>query len=606
MAAKTKVATLKGVLLRPGLSKNRRLYTTENIASAVEGMNKAIASPDGLLLNMATGHKAAFNDDALDTVGRITSVHQLSDGSATFEADVPNTSKGRDIAALTTGPKPFIKSVSIRGRWLGDVTPTVGDDGEEAVTAPGLEIFGVDFTGRPGVGGAEITAAVLAEAQEADPAIIFESAEEWEFVDETGEPVESISEVDDSETDLFDRIHEIRESLDTIIAEKDSSKPYGDVIYADNGFQKDGKKRYPIDTAAHVRAAWSYLNAESNAAKYTSAQVKRMKSKIKSAAKKFGIDIAKESAELAQEFTDLLEAYASSSFDNGAAQISVSGYTDDAGKLAALGQRLALAAQGALYIVDPDADGDVDLVMPDGSTDSSAEADSGDNDDDNMSPDLNSSPACSLCGGVLPDQAMFCPTCGQPVPNAESNDSVDQSIQKESQEAIVPEDIKTETEAPVAEAAPERKMTDADVAALGTMLAGLLKPAAEAVEAPAETPVVEEVAPAAAAEVAPVAETFTAEQMQAKIDEAATAAREEAIAEAVQTFRDAGGARKGLVNTAPTHPGADATETFDAADMSRMSNDEFRNHAWEAWASNLPSNLRSKLAEADASYGSVR
>lgn len=165
----------------------------------------------------------------------------------------------------------------------------------------------------------------------------------------------------------------------------------------------------------------------------------------------------------------------------------------------------------------------------------------------------------------------------------------------------MPEEIQTETEAPVAEAAPERKMTDADVAALGTMLAGLLKPAAaaEAAEAPAETPVAEEAAP----EAAPVAETFTAEQMQAKIDEAAKAARDEAIAEAVQTFRDAGGARKGLVNTAPSHPGADATESFDATDMSKMSNDEFRTHAWEAWASNLPSNLRSKLVEADGRYG---
>src|SRR5215831_8093109 len=37
-------------------------------------------------------------------------------------------------------------------------------------------------------------------------------------------------------------------------------KPYGDVKYADPGYQSDGKKRYPIDTEKHIRAAWNYIN----------------------------------------------------------------------------------------------------------------------------------------------------------------------------------------------------------------------------------------------------------------------------------------------------------------------------------------------------------
>lgn len=49
---------------------------------------------------------------------------------------------------------------------------------------------------------------------------------------------------------------------------KDPKKPYGDVAYADPGYQKDGKKRYPIDTEAHIRAAWNYINKPKNAAKY--------------------------------------------------------------------------------------------------------------------------------------------------------------------------------------------------------------------------------------------------------------------------------------------------------------------------------------------------
>lgn len=68
-------------------------------------------------------------------------------------------------------------------------------------------------------------------------------------------------------------------------------KPYGNVTYADPGHQADGKARYPVDTPEHVRAAWSYINHPKNAAKYQSGHLSSIKSKIKAAAKKHGIDI---------------------------------------------------------------------------------------------------------------------------------------------------------------------------------------------------------------------------------------------------------------------------------------------------------------------------
>lgn len=68
-------------------------------------------------------------------------------------------------------------------------------------------------------------------------------------------------------------------------------KPYGDVTYADPGYQSDGKKRYPLDTKDHVRAAWSYINMPRNAGKYSKGQLARVKSKIRAAAKRLGIEI---------------------------------------------------------------------------------------------------------------------------------------------------------------------------------------------------------------------------------------------------------------------------------------------------------------------------
>ena len=79
--------------------------------------------------------------------------------------------------------------------------------------------------------------------------------------------------------------------------QKKGDAPYGDVAYADPGYQKDGKKRYPIDTADHVRAAWSYINKEKNASKYSSGQLSRIKGKIKAAAKRFGIEISQKEAD---------------------------------------------------------------------------------------------------------------------------------------------------------------------------------------------------------------------------------------------------------------------------------------------------------------------
>lgn len=72
----------------------------------------------------------------------------------------------------------------------------------------------------------------------------------------------------------------------------DQGKPYGDVTYADPGYQKDGKKRYPLDTEAHCKAAWSYINQAANAGQYTADQLAAVKGRIRAALKKYGVAVA--------------------------------------------------------------------------------------------------------------------------------------------------------------------------------------------------------------------------------------------------------------------------------------------------------------------------
>lgn len=69
-------------------------------------------------------------------------------------------------------------------------------------------------------------------------------------------------------------------------------EPYGDVQYADPGYQEDGTKRYPIDTEEHIRAAWSYINQAKNAAKYSAADLKKVKARIRAAMKRIGADVS--------------------------------------------------------------------------------------------------------------------------------------------------------------------------------------------------------------------------------------------------------------------------------------------------------------------------
>ena len=73
------------------------------------------------------------------------------------------------------------------------------------------------------------------------------------------------------------------------VSPDEGERKYGDVEFAD-----PVNNKYPIDTAEHVRAAWSYIHHKDNAAKYDSDEVKTIKSRIERAAKKHGVELSDE------------------------------------------------------------------------------------------------------------------------------------------------------------------------------------------------------------------------------------------------------------------------------------------------------------------------
>lgn len=456
--AQDRIAVVRGTFLKPGVSKNRRLYTRANIRSAVEGMKENLSSGT-VPLTMFTSHAAADSDNVLHTIGRITKVAQEEDGSATFEADIANTTTGRDLAALVApgSGQPYLKGISIRGAWTGDLK-TVEQDGQSVTTADGLQVNGIDYTGRPGVEGAEVTYAALIESAGLGDMTVFEAAPDAEFF------VEEVEEDDDDAEARSAAIAEaVAEALAPFLeagnAPGNGKLPYGKVKYADPGYQGDKKKRYPIDTKEHVRAAWSFINQEKNQSGYTGTQVARIKSRIKTAAKKFDINIAGEAEQLIADIQDVLEAYASMCIDNGAGSISVSGYDNDAQKLPAMAARIAFAAMAGLNALDPDQDGDIDL----GSNPTGSEATG--NGTATSDDDMESEPA-STSGETTADQTTEAPvaettTSGAAATEARNFTDADIAALAAAMKTVAPA---TETAAP----APEPTQTAASEATAST------------------------------------------------------------------------------------------------------------------------------------------
>lgn len=72
---------------------------------------------------------------------------------------------------------------------------------------------------------------------------------------------------------------------------EDTNPERGEHEYGDVEFADPTNKKYPIDTPEHIRAAWSYSHHKDNAGKYSAEDAGKIRDRIKSAAKKHGIEL---------------------------------------------------------------------------------------------------------------------------------------------------------------------------------------------------------------------------------------------------------------------------------------------------------------------------
>jgi len=520
---RARIGRISGPFLAPGVSRNKRLYTKEAIATAVQTMRGRLADPNGKPITMLTHHAAG--DKSTEIAARVTGVdYDPVSGHATYEADIADTAAGHDILALATpgdDGKRYLDGVSIRGWWNGPVESKI-IDGAQIETADDLEVDGIDFTKSPGVDQARIDK------------VLYESA----VVEADGRQKVIVEHVDPA-----------------VVTDQAAEEAAGAVTagsnYADPGYQKDGKKRYPLNSAARVRSAWSYINAPKNAGKYTAAQLKRIKGKIRAAAKKFGVDISTDEAWSPDAILEahIAEAYASMSVDNGPGTVSVSAYGVDPPDIQAAASRIAKAALAGMAALDPDCDGDIDL-----------------DDDDEFE-----TQECPSCGDMADVDANYCPSCGTQLETSPSVPTGNAGT-TETKEATVPEETTpqggtaatTETTPP---AGAEETFTKAQV---DELVAKAREEKAAAETAGAGTP------PAGTQETAD--KPLTREDFLAMVDEAATKKTDELRESLLKDYGPP--KRKGLARLeekAPSKP------------LHEMSSEELRQYSTEVIAAAFPS-----------------
>jgi hypothetical protein len=98
----------------------------------------------------------------------------------------------------------------------------------------------------------------------------------------------------------------VAQEMELVTKASASKEPYGDVKYADPGYQEDKKKRYPLDTETHIRAAWSYVNQADNAGQYSAGDLAKVKAAIKAAMKGIGADVEKDASPIVAKIREFI------------------------------------------------------------------------------------------------------------------------------------------------------------------------------------------------------------------------------------------------------------------------------------------------------------
>ncbi len=167
---------VRGVFMKKNtLSRNCRYYSDKIVESTVKIMSEIIEGRGAYPISMMADHPGVASNKTLSTIGKITKVY-LDGDNAVLEAEIANTSLGKDVQELIRGS--FVEGLSIRATNGKFKKKYIGDKLVNDVLE--MEIKGVDLVVNPGVDGMKITDII--ESDQTDSSNIYISINEEEDI----------------------------------------------------------------------------------------------------------------------------------------------------------------------------------------------------------------------------------------------------------------------------------------------------------------------------------------------------------------------------------------------------------------------------------------
>lgn len=225
-----KTFKFKGIaMIKDSISGNGRRYSGQLVENTVNTIKCILESSGSYPLSVMADHPGLVSNKTLTTVGKITDIY-LEGNNAVIEAEIANTSVGKDVQELIRGK--FVEGLSIRASKAKMKKMNI--DGRSVNDVLEMELNGVDLVTNPGVKGAK----VLDILESAENSSVFISIAEEEIVDIEEEKMDyskiTLEELKLNRKDLVEslkdefkpvleselKVNELQESVNNLTTEK--------------------------------------------------------------------------------------------------------------------------------------------------------------------------------------------------------------------------------------------------------------------------------------------------------------------------------------------------------------------------------------------------
>lgn len=216
------------------------------------------------------------------SVGNVRAMHGKTVAGKLTKLEFDDANRAIKVAGMVVDAnerekmsKGCYTGVSIGGSYVGEKWPDAVHKGAMRYAAKPTEVSIVDLPCNPAATFMVVKADKTEELRKFEVPVADNVPAPLDITESEAEAVRKYAELAGSVMPP-----EVKAALQKIARRKDVSSKEGTNKYGDVKFADEKNHKYPIDTAAHIRAAWNYINKAKNAAKYDAKDVASIKAKI--------------------------------------------------------------------------------------------------------------------------------------------------------------------------------------------------------------------------------------------------------------------------------------------------------------------------------------